>query len=366
MLLSQPVATGANATHRTVRAQALHYLARPHSHVPQAPVHTEAAWRRDDVQNEDAWTDTLSADTIAALEPELRAVASRPLHTLSGRDIPLAVLQDAVVRWRDVLIRGRGFVRIRGVPVQAWPLAWVERLYWALGQHLGLPGAQNGDGELLGHVRDLRLGKDGDVRQYMTSEAISFHCDAADVVGLLCLKTAREGGRSRIASSVAVFNALLEQHPQLAPLLFEPFDVDARSDGGTDVFRVRPAAYHAGRLRTFYHSEYIRTASRHAGVASLSAKQLQLLDAYDALASSPEHCIEMDLIPGDIQLISNHTVVHSRTAYVDHDDPSLRRHLLRLWLTIEAPDSARERWLRFRSKAEIGIALARRSWQRRR
>ena len=42
----------------------------------------------------------------------------------------------------------------------------------------------------------------------------------------------------------------------------------------------------------------------------------------------------MELAEGDIQFISNHTVVHSRTAYVDHDDPAERRHLLRLWLTV--------------------------------
>jgi alpha-ketoglutarate-dependent taurine dioxygenase len=42
--------------------------------------------------------------------------------------------------------------------------------------------------------------------------------------------------------------------------------------------------------------------------------------------------LDMQLSPGDVQLVSNHTVVHARTSYVD--DPSSPRHLLRLWLSL--------------------------------
>jgi hypothetical protein len=41
----------------------------------------------------------------------------------------------------------------------------------------------------------------------------------------------------------------------------------------------------------------------------------------------------MNFEPGDVQLISNHTVVHARTAY--EDAPESERHLLRLWLSLE-------------------------------
>jgi len=46
--------------------------------------------------------------------------------------------------------------------------------------------------------------------------------------------------------------------------------------------------------------------------------------------------VEMDFQPGDVQLIANATVLHSREAYDDAEDPSERRHLLRLWLTAHA------------------------------
>ena len=40
----------------------------------------------------------------------------------------------------------------------------------------------------------------------------------------------------------------------------------------------------------------------------------------------------MQFEPGDIQLISNHVILHARTAY--EDDPDAPRHLLRLWLSL--------------------------------
>ena len=40
--------------------------------------------------------------------------------------------------------------------------------------------------------------------------------------------------------------------------------------------------------------------------------------------------------PGDVQWLKNASILHKRTAYEDHDAPSLKRHLLRLWL--RAPD----------------------------
>ena len=40
------------------------------------------------------------------------------------------------------------------------------------------------------------------------------------------------------------------------------------------------------------------------------------------------------LEPGDIQFVYNHSLLHDRTAFVDDADPALRRHLLRLWLSL--------------------------------
>ena len=90
-----------------------------------------------------------------------------------------------------------------------------------------------------------------------------------------------------------------------------------------------------GVLRTFYHSEYFRSASRLAEVGPLPDHKIDLLDRFDAFGASSDFHLDMWLEQGDMQFISNHTIVHARTEYKDDPDPVRRRHLLRLWLSLE-------------------------------
>jgi hypothetical protein len=48
----------------------------------------------------------------------------------------------------------------------------------------------------------------------------------------------------------------------------------------------------------------------------------------------------MNFMPGDIQLLHNHTILHARSAYEDWPEVERKRHLLRLWLS---PPGARPR-----------------------
>ena len=74
---------------------------------------------------------------------------------------------------------------------------------------------------------------------------------------------------------------------------------------------------------------------RHADAPALSDEERELLDLYEEIASSPELRLDVQFEPGDIQLLSNHVVVHARLAYEDYPEPERRRHLLRLWLSLE-------------------------------
>jgi hypothetical protein len=70
-------------------------------------------------------------------------------------------------------------------------------------------------------------------------------------------------------------------------------------------------------------------------VPRLTPAQVEALDHVDALAADPALHLDMKFEPGDIQLLSNHFVLHSRTAYEDWPELEKRRHLLRLWLACE-------------------------------
>ena len=76
----------------------------------------------------------------------------------------------------------------------------------------------------------------------MTSAEMLFHADACDYVGLLCLHGAKSGGESRVASSVTVYNRMLERRPDLAKVLCEDFyrSHAARSNPGEQPYFTQP------------------------------------------------------------------------------------------------------------------------------
>ncbi len=325
---------------RSYAEQGAHYFGRAHEALPPGPIAGRAAWRGADLDPH-AWRVALDAEQLEGFERALAAARAtdKPLAALSRDDFPLPPrLAADIARWRDELASGRGFLLLSGLPVERWGEMDASRFYWAFGLALGWPGAQNPQGDLLGHVIDT-----GDdqanplVRLYRTRSDIAYHCDAADAVGLLCLSTARRGGLSRLASSVTVYNEVRRRRPDLAPRLFEPFALDLRSEerpGMRGWIPVTPCRYQGGVLRTFYHSDYFRSASRHTDAPRLSSDEQALLDLYEEIANEPGVRLDMALAPGDVQLVSNHTVIHARTAYEDEPSTGGRRHLLRLWLSL--------------------------------
>ncbi len=352
---------------RSLVLQMLHYLSRPHVGPRTTPLLVPAAWRGSDLRERDDWCDRLTPSEVDELERAVLAARAtgKPTQALTARDLPLPTLATKIARWREEVARGRGFLVIRGVPVDRFSSEDAERFFWGLGLHLGAPGAQNQEGHLLGHVRDHGVDFESGARGYRTRMRIAYHCDAADLVGLLCLQTAKEGGGSRIASSVTVYNEILRRRPDLALRLYRPFRLDTRSEGGLRHFPVYPCRYADGELRTFYHSDYFRSVSRHPDAPPLTAEDNELLDLYEEIASSPDVYFEMDFERGDIQLLSNHTQVHSRTAYVDDEDPEKKRHLLRLWVSLPFPRTVHYRALALRSFAELLATLARERWRQR-
>ena len=212
-----------------------------------------------------------------------------------------------------------------------------ELAYFALGLHLGTPVSQDAAGTLLGHVRDERVERTGpEVRLYRTRQRQDFHTDGADIIGLLCLQAARSGGESRLASSYAVYNEILRRRPDLLDVLYEPmwWDRNGEESPGEDRAFPLPVLHDVdGTPRVFYIGWYIRDAQRHPEVPRLTETQPEALDLIETIANDPAFHVEMDFQPGDVQLLNNAKILHSREAYEDHEALDERRHLLRLWLS---------------------------------
>ena len=87
-----------------------------------------------------------------------------------------------------------------------------------------------------------------------------------------------------------------------------------------------------GRVISHYVRSAIRKGQDLPGAPQMTDLQVEALDLVDSIAAEPDVHLDMTFEPGDIQLVCNHGLYHSRTAYEDWPNPEDRRHLLRLWL----------------------------------
>jgi len=177
------------------------------------------------------------------------------------------------------------------------------------------------------------------VRGYTTNARLRPHCDAADVVGLLCRQPAMRGGESQIASSAAIFNHLAVEHPGFIAPLMQGFHYDLRGEGVTDdpdettFQRVPVFSWYAGRLSCRYNGKSIEDGMRKAGIP-LDGVALEAVRAVGELAAQPPFRFDMIFEQGDIQLLSNHTVLHARGGFEDWPEPERQRDLWRVWLNL--------------------------------
>lgn len=320
-----------------------------------------AAWYGAEMAGQEAqWLGQLSQDDVVELEAAARNCLARGLSIpqITSVDFSLPCLGRRLALLQATLLHGIGFGVLRGLPVANYSREMAAAIFFGVGAHLGNARSQNGDGHLLGHVRDAGLSSDDtNVRIYQTAERQSFHTDSCDIVGLLCLKGAIEGGETLLVSAITIFNEILRLRPDLLPYLFEPMATDRRGEvdkGQKPYFQIPVFNWYEGYLSTIYQRQYIDSAQRFADAPRLTARHMEALDLYDELANDPRLCLRMQLQPGDMQFVYNHTLLHDRTDFRDHPDPGERRHLLRLWLSSSGdrplPDCFSERF----GSVEIG------------
>jgi hypothetical protein len=302
-----------------------------------------SAWYGPDLAQRGEWIEHLSETEIAEIDKasERLGNAEVDIPSIRQQDFPLPTLGPRLRCILEHLLTGRGFVLLRRLPVERWSRRQAAMAFFGLGAHLGSARSQNAQGHVLGHVKDLgKSSSDPNVRIYQTHERQGYHTDSCDVVGLLCLQPAKAGGLSSLVSSVTIFNEMRRRRADLQPCLFEPIETDRRGEvpeGQKPYFQIPVFNWYAGLLSTIYQRKYIDSARRFLGTP-LTSQQQDALDLFDALADDPRLCLSMEFLPGDVQLVHNHSLLHDRTAFEDWPEPERKRHLLRLWL---APPQAR-------------------------
>jgi hypothetical protein len=301
-----------------------------------------SAWRRADLCSEDYRIGLSPAclDEIRRLGDEFRAA---PLPTIVRRpdEFGLPHCRAAMSEVRHILATGVRFAIVDRLPLDDLGDEAATAVYWLLASMVARPVAQSLDGRLVYDVRDTgRQALPGSgVRPDQTNIDLKFHTDNSynttppECVVLLCLRAAKSGGHSRVASFHTLYNALLERRPEALPRLYRPFWFDRQRefhDGERPVFaapvftadRELHARFSAHQIRGGY--ALMGEPVDDEGAAALAA----LLDLFDDDALSAD----FDLEPGQLQFVDNRVLGHARTEFHDHPEPDRRRHLVRLWL----------------------------------
>ena len=258
------------------------------------PVCDPANWTAADLAGETAWIHALTpaelTDLRAAGQAALQHIDGDPGRLLDlGRDaFDLGRFALPLARIRRDLKDGLGLALIRGLPAAEMPQAESAAILWGIGRHLGKAISNNPDGDLIGHVHDTgKSYDDPNVRGYQTAVTMDYHCDQAELVALFCLRTARSGGLSKVASSVAVYNTLLARRPDLVAALMRPL---CWTKHGEDDPAQRPwydspvFAFKDGLLCTAFGPKHIEKGHALPGAPPLTAAQAEGLRLAEEIA----------------------------------------------------------------------------------
>lgn len=299
-----------------------------------------ADWRAADMSARTDWIHELTAAQVTELRAALATVKARgkTLETMTRDDFPLPTLSAVIDHGRDFLENGAGLFLMRGFPAGEHDKGDLRIIYWGLGKHMGTAVSQSANGDILGDVRNMNVDKDSPKgRGYTSNQKLTYHTDSCDVVGLFVLRTARAGGLSMIASSVAVHNEIARIRPDLLEVLYQPFywSWQGQEVPGTTPYYQQPIFNeHEGKFSCRYVRTHIISAQRFEDVPRLTSQQEEAMALFDSLAGSEVFHFSMMFKPGDIQFLNNHVTVHSRTAFEDYDEAEKKRHLLRMWLSV--------------------------------
>jgi hypothetical protein len=291
-------------------------------------------WTADELGPVDGWSYFVDHSDAEQLLAGVAAFRRRnlPLVAVTRDNFPLGSFAGILHDVRRELLDGRGIVMLKNFPIDRMDRESIAIAYLGLGAYVGEKMVQNGQGHVLGHVKDLG-GDYTKARGYDTSAELLFHTDGCDYVGLLCLQRSMSGGASRVASSVRVYNTILQRRPDFAQLLCEDFyrsRYNEKSKGAANYFKQPIFSFTENYFSATGAGSTIDRAQELPEVPKMSAAQRAAIDYYREIAE--EVAIDIDFVPGDVQLLNNFVALHTRRAFEDWPEPHRKRHLLRLWL----------------------------------
>lgn len=312
-----------------------------------------SAWSGRELAAAPGWKIGFSREQQQRLRDITRRQAARGIDLLDYRraDFPFGDCLEVLARAMTVVRDGLGIALVKDFPVEGMTEAEYQLLTWAIGLHLGVAVPQGKATQYIAPVRDTgTVYKSRTGRGYSSNAALDYHTDASDIVLLACQRAAKTGGETKVSSGVRAHNRMLRENPDLAALLYQDFWYSQQGEeapGEAPAYQMSIFGEREGALYIRYVRKNITFAQGLPGVPELTPAQVAALDRLDALADDEELVHSLYLEPGDIQILNNYAVLHSRTGFEDHADPEKQRLLFRLWLAAPGFGALPRGWERY-------------------
>lgn len=267
-------------------------------------------------------------------------------------DLNLNLMAAWLKPLRPILFDGLGLLHIRGLAERVTDEAQMQLFYLAVGLYLVGPTIERYDRLFPIYNRGGLSYKDEAVPVSMTGYVTNFHTDSTaaqchpDVIALLCLQPALEGGENQFVSAARIHQIIAEKRPDLLRALYKESIRDVITPGDPKTveailnnrFPVFSSGLYNHKITLRYMRFWIERGHKKSGVA-IDPKLLEAMDYLDSLLHDPVAIFTSKLGKGEMVFVNNHTVAHNRTEYTESEDPSKKRKLVRMWLSNEEKHS---------------------------
>jgi hypothetical protein len=298
---------------------------------------------REIIDHPNAWTPDggverfwrhLSEAELAALDDLIAKTRDVDPVKVTREQFSDPVIDALADEMREIILNGAGVVILKGVTPDRYSEEDMKRLYWGLGTHLGRGLPQSRQMEMLGLVQEEEANPM--IRGYRSSAALGMHTDAFEIVGLMCVRRAEEGGESSLASALTMHNKILSERPELLEALYEGYYFVLQelqfTDRPTTAEKIPVFSNKDGVVSVNAASSYMRHAAE-LRKEPFPADLDEALKYFDQVANREDVRAEFLLDDGDVMLWNNYTHLHSRRSFKNSTER--KRLLLRLWLEVE-------------------------------
>lgn len=251
----------------------------------------------------------------------------------------LSVTRAVLSEGTRCLTRGHGFVVLDRVPIDILSEQQCRVIAWGLFSCIGRVVDQKMGGTKLYDVQDKGVGLRYGVRRSITNLSQEFHTDAGwlnappEIIGLFCRTPSETGGLNQLTSLVGAHETMRVEYPEHLERLYESFYWDRQAEHALDepTASAHPVFFtERGKVHARYYDDYIRKGQGLAHEPLDDAGEASLA-AFREIVERKERMLEFGLEAGQLLLVNNREVAHSRSAFSGPNGQRSQRHYYRLW-----------------------------------